>query len=48
MGNNCMHYIDKNIVNKSPMPIEKSFFAAVSAKGNLIYTFGGYENVEKC
>lgn len=31
------------------MPLEKSFFAAVAAnRGNYIYTFGGYENVEKC
>lgn len=27
---------------------EKSFFAAVAVKGNTIYTFGGYENIEKC
>jgi N-acetylneuraminic acid mutarotase len=27
---------------------EKSFFAAVGVKGTQIYTFGGYENVEKC
>lgn len=48
MGNNCMQYIDKNIVNKAPLPLEKSFFAAVAVKGTHIYTFGGYENVEKC
>jgi hypothetical protein len=47
MGNNCLQYIDKNIVNKCPMIQEKSFFSAVSVKGSLIYTFGGYENVEK-
>lgn len=49
LGNNCLQYIDKNIVFKCPMLQEKSFFAAVSAgKGQYIYTFGGYENVEKC
>jgi hypothetical protein len=47
MGNNCLQYIDKNIVNKCPMIQEKSFFSAVSVRGSLIYTFGGYENVEK-
>ena len=26
---------------------EKSFFAAVSILGTKIYTFGGYENIEK-
>lgn len=26
---------------------EKSFFSAVSVRGTHIYTFGGYENVEK-
>ena len=26
---------------------EKSFFSAVNLKGQYIYTFGGYENVEK-
>jgi hypothetical protein len=30
------------------MLFEKSFFSAVSAKeGKMIYTFGGYENIEK-
>jgi hypothetical protein len=48
MGNNCLQYIDKNIVYRQPMPQEKSFFAAVAVKGQQIYTFGGYENVEKC
>jgi hypothetical protein len=48
MGNNCLQYIDKNIVYRCPMPQEKSFFAAVAVKGQHIYTFGGYENVEKC
>ena len=47
MGNNCLQYIDKNIVYKSPMLTEKSFFASVSIKGSHIYTFGGYDNVEK-
>ena len=27
---------------------EKSFFSAVAVRGSHIYTFGGYENVEKC
>lgn len=48
MGNNCLQYIDKNIVYKCPMLQEKSFFAAVAVKGSHIYTFGGYENIEKC
>ena len=26
---------------------EKSFFPAVSVKQNFIYTFGGYDNIEK-
>lgn len=47
MGNNCLHYIDKNIVHKSPMLSEKSFFSAVCVRGSIIYTLGGYENVEK-
>ena len=48
MGNNCQQYINKNILNKNSMLLEKSFFSAVSAKGGrLIYTFGGYENIEK-
>jgi len=47
MGNNCLQYIDKNIVSKSPMLQEKSFFSAVCTKGGLIFTFGGYENIEK-
>lgn len=29
MGNNCMQYINKNIVTKAVMPTEKSFFATV-------------------
>jgi hypothetical protein len=40
--------MDKNIVYRCPMLQEKSFFAAVAVKGSHIYTFGGYENVEKC
>lgn len=48
MGNNCLQYIDKNIVFKNSMISEKSFFAAVAVRGSHIYTFGGYENVEKC
>jgi len=48
IGNNCLHYIDKNIQNKAPMPSEISFFPAVSIKAQYIYTFGGYDNIEKC
>ena len=48
MGNNCLQYIDKNIVYKCNMLQEKSFFSAVAVQGKWIYTFGGYENVEKC
>ena len=48
MGNNCLQYINKNILNKASMLQEKSFFSAVSAHGGkTIYTFGGYENIEK-
>ncbi len=47
IGNNCCQYIDKNIVNKAPMLQEKSFFPAVAIKGQTIFTFGGYENIEK-
>ncbi len=48
MGNNCLQYIDKNIVPKASMIQEKSFFSAVAVRGSHIYTFGGFENVEKC
>jgi hypothetical protein len=35
-------------MNKASMLQEKSFFSAVSAHGGkTIYTFGGYENIEK-
>ena len=35
-------------MNKAPMLQEKSFFSAVCAnRGSRIYTFGGYENIEK-
>ena len=48
MGNNCLQYVDKNILHRAPMIQEKSFFSAVSAHGGkIIYTFGGYENIEK-
>ena len=30
------------------MLLEKTFFATVAVKGTHIYTFGGFENVEKC
>ena len=48
MGNNCLQFTNKNILNKAAMLQEKSFFSAVSAHGGkTIYTFGGYENIEK-
>mmetsp|Transcript_3715 Transcript_3715/g.5601 ORF Transcript_3715/g.5601 Transcript_3715/m.5601 type:complete len:191 (+) Transcript_3715:1299-1871(+) len=48
MGNNCLQYINKNIINKASMLQEKSFFSAVAAHGGkTIYTFGGYESGEK-
>ena len=47
IGNNCCQYIDKNVVARAPMPQEKSFFPAVCVRGQTIYTFGGYENIEK-
>lgn len=48
MGNNCLQYANKNIHNKASMLQEKSFFSAVSAQhGQIIYTFGGYDNSEK-
>ena len=48
MGNNCLQYVNKNILTKASMLQEKSFFSAVSAhQGRTIYTFGGYENTEK-
>ena len=48
MGNNCLQYVNKNIMTKASMLLEKSFFSAVSAyNGRVIYTFGGYENTEK-
>jgi hypothetical protein len=47
MGNNCLQYIDKNIVHRAPMIQEKSFFSAVCCCGSKIYTLGGYENIEK-
>lgn len=48
MGNNCMQYINKNMITKASMLIEKSFFPAVSTNGGTrIYTFGGYESIEK-
>mmetsp|Transcript_5625 Transcript_5625/g.4011 ORF Transcript_5625/g.4011 Transcript_5625/m.4011 type:complete len:82 (-) Transcript_5625:496-741(-) len=47
MGNNCLQYLDKNIHHRCNMLQEKSFFSAVAIKGQHIYTFGGYENIEK-
>lgn len=47
MGSNCFQYIDKNVIPKASMPLEKSFFPAVCVRGQTIYTFGGYENIEK-
>lgn len=48
LGNNCLQYIDKNIVHRTPLPSEISFFPAVPVLAKHIYTFGGYENIEKC
>jgi len=48
MGNNCLQYIDKNIVAKCQMLQEKSFFSAVAVRASHIYTFGGFDHVEKC
>jgi hypothetical protein len=39
--------MEKNIFHRAPMLQEKSFFAAVCVLGKKIYTFGGYENIEK-
>ena len=47
MGNNCLQYIDKNILHRAPMIQEKSFFSAVCVRAKKIYTLGGYENIEK-
>jgi N-acetylneuraminic acid mutarotase len=47
MGNNCLQFKDKNILIHQQMIQEKSFFPAVVSKGNTIFTFGGYENVDK-
>lgn len=48
MGNNCLQYANQNIINRASMPMDKSFFSAVSAhQGKIIYTFGGYEYSEK-
>ena len=47
MGNNCLQYIDRNIIHRAPMVQEKSFFAAVCVRASKIYTLGGYENIEK-
>lgn len=47
VGNNCLQYIDRNVLHKAPMPTEISFFPAVSINAQFIYTFGGYDNVEK-
>ena len=47
MGNNCLQYLDGNILHRAPMIQEKSFFSAVSMRAKKIYTLGGYENIEK-
>ena len=47
MGNNCLQYIDRNIIHRAPMIQEKSFFSAVCVRASKIYTLGGYENIEK-
>mmetsp|Transcript_10960 Transcript_10960/g.14807 ORF Transcript_10960/g.14807 Transcript_10960/m.14807 type:complete len:305 (-) Transcript_10960:121-1035(-) len=47
MGNNCLQYIDRNIIHRAPMIQEKSFFSAVCVRASKIFTLGGYENIEK-
>lgn len=48
MGNNCLQYVNQNILSKASMLQEKTFFSGVCANGGkAIYTFGGYENTEK-
>ena len=48
MGNNCLQFLDKNMLTRASMLYEKSFFSAVYAcSGKTIYTFGGYDNTEK-
>jgi len=42
-----LQYINKNIQQKSSLPAEISFFPAVCINAAKIYTFGGYDNVEK-
>ena len=44
-GNNCLNFLEQNIIVKASMP-EKSFVSAVYLSGK-IYTFGGYDNYEK-
>ena len=47
VSNSCMQYIDKNIHHRSPFPSEISFFPAVALKAQQIFTFGGFDNIEK-
>jgi N-acetylneuraminic acid mutarotase len=47
VGNNCLQYLDKNIHHRASMPTEVSFFPAVPIRAQMIYCFGGYDNVEK-
>lgn len=47
VGNNCLQYINKNIINKAPIHADISFFPAVQVRASIIYTFGGYDNVDK-
>lgn len=46
-GHNCLHFFDSNIHYRAPMPSEISFFPAVSVRAAHIYTFGGYDHIEK-
>lgn len=42
-----LHYMNRQIRVRAPMPHEKTFFPAVYHRG-IIYTFGGYDAFEKC
>jgi hypothetical protein len=44
--NSILRYDHKTIKALSPMPAEKTFFAAVYHEG-MIYTFGGYDSYDK-
>jgi len=48
MGNNCLQFLNKNMLTRASMLCEKSFFSAVCSYAlKAIYTFGGYENIER-